>query len=107
MPETTDLSDGFWPVFIFSLCIVGLVLVAGALVFVVVEWKSAPVRRAGRPFLLLMLTGIACLLTANLLWSVQASILICVIKGILSYLAIGLCCGYALEDEGLHSLYRV
>ncbi len=95
-PETTDLSSGFWPCFIFSLSIIGLILVAGFLIFVIWKWETPTVRKAGHLFLILMLAGIACVFTANLLWSVQVSKFICTIKGILIYLGITLCCGYII-----------
>lgn len=92
-PETTDLSSGFWPCFIFALSILGLVLVVCFLAFIIWKWNTPTVRKTGYPFILLMLAGISCIFVANLLWSVQVSLFICTIKGILSYLGVTLCCG--------------
>ena len=92
-PETTDLSSGFWPCFVLSLSILGLVLAACVFAFIIWKWNTPTVRKAGHIFLILILAGICCIFTANLLWSVQVSILICTIKGILSYLGVTLCCG--------------
>lgn len=49
------------------------------------KWNSSVVRKAGHLFLLLMLVGVGSIFTANLLWSVQVSIFICIFKGILSW----------------------
>lgn len=92
-PETTDLDSGFWPCFILALSILGLVLVVGSFIFIVWKWNTPTVRKAGHLFLILMLAGIGCTFTANLLWCVQVSIFICTIKAILSFLGITLCCG--------------
>ncbi len=91
-PETTDLNSGFWPCFILALSILGLTAVVGFFLFMCWKWNSSVVRKAGHVFLLLMLFGIGCTFTANLLWCVQVSIFICIFKGILSWLGGTLIC---------------
>lgn len=79
------MNSGFWPCFIFALSIIGLVLVGSFFLFMCWKWNSSVVRKAGHLFLLLILVGIGCIFTANLLWCVQVSKFICIIKGILSW----------------------
>lgn len=92
-PETTDLSSGFWPVFIFSLSILGLVLIVLVFCFILWKWNTSIIRKAGHLFLIIMLVGLACVFTANLLWTVQVSLFICQFKAILAFIGVTLVCG--------------
>ena len=67
--------------------------------------KNRLVRKAGHLFLILMLMGMTCVFTANLLWCVQVSIFICIVKGILIYLGITLCCGYPINCSLVPYIY--
>lgn len=89
-PDSTDIANGFWFVFVDILCIISIIICITVLVFFTMYYRSRVIRRTNLVWLYLIFIGVIMMLLSLIFWTFTQTTFWCTAKSVLIMLGFSL-----------------